>query len=213
MINSQEIIERSVYQALLDVTTNLGYTLDPNKYLPANELNEKKFKQDMNKLKKFIAIFGTGNAEAKGSKITPRIVVNSRGFYPGAIGVPKQLIDKTGIGYSAYEEPYETIDQQIDVHLIAGTQEDLRLLHQIMFWSLPQRGYIKPYNEEKPLFSGNIFLEVTNYYEASNTNLGIIEKIYQYAVQDCLLELNNVPEEISPIKNIEVLVNEFGIKL
>lgn len=213
MINSQEIIERSVYQALLDVATNLGYTLDPNKYLPANELNEKKFKQDMNKLKKFIAIFGTGNAEAKGSKITPRIVVNSRGFYPGAIGVPKQLIDKTGIGYSAYEEPYETIDQQIDVHLIAGTQEDLRLLHQIMFWSLPQRGYIKPYNEEKPLFSGNIFLEVTNYYEASNTNLGIIEKIYQYAVQDCLLELNNVPEEISPIKNIEVLVNEFGIKL
>lgn len=213
MINSQEIIERSVYQALLDVTIGLGYTLDPNKYTPPSPKNESQFKEDMKKIQKFIAIFGTGNAESKGSKITPRIVVNARGFYPGAIGMPKQLIDKAGIGYMAYEQPYETIDQQIDVHLVAGNQEDLRLLHQIMFWALPQRGYIKPYNEKKPLFSGNIFIEVTNFYDSPNNNMGILEKVYQYAIQDCLLESNTPGTEITPIKNIEVLANEFGYNL
>lgn len=213
MINSQEIIERSVYQALLDVAVALGYTLDPEKYLPASDEMEKKFHSDVKGLKKFIALYGTGNAEAKGSKITPRIVVNARGFYPGAIGMPKQLIEKAGIGYMAYEQPYETIDQQIDVHLVAGNQEDLRLLHQIMFWALPQRGYIKPYTEKKPLFSGNIFIEVTNFYDSPNNTLGILEKVYQYAIQDCLLETNTPGIEITPIKSIEVLASEFGYNL
>ena len=213
MINSQEIIERSIYKALLDVAISLGCTVDPDNYLPASEENAKKFKKDTQSLKKFIAIFGTGNAEAKGSKGAPRIVVNARGFYPGAIGMPKQLIDKAGIGYMAYEQPYETIDQQIDVHLVATNQADLRLLHQIMFWALPQRGYIKPYYAEKPLFSGNIFIEVTNFYDSPNNNMGILEKVYQYAIRDCLLETNNPGTEITPIKNIEVLANEFGYNL
>lgn len=213
MINSQEIIERSVYQALLDVAVGLGYTLNPNQYLPPSLEQEQRFKSDIKNLKKFIAIFGTGSAEAKGSKVTPRIVINARGFYPGAIGMPKQLIEKAGIGYMAYEQPYETIDQQIDVHLIANNQEDLRLLHQIMFWSLPQRGYIKPYTEEKPLFSGNIFIEVTNFYDSPNNNMGILEKVYQYAIQDCLLETFEPSMEITPIKNIEVLANELGVNL
>lgn len=213
MINSQEIIERSVYQALLDVAVGLGYTLDPKNYLPPSAEQEVKFKSDLQKLKKLITIFGTGNAESKGSKVTPRIVVNARGFYPGAIGMPKQLIDKAGIGYMAYEQPYETIDQQIDVHLVANNQEDIRLLHQIMFWALPQRGYIKPYMEEKPLFSGNIFIEVSNFYDSPNNNLGILEKVYQYEVKDCLLESNSPGTEITPIKNIEVLANEFGYNL
>ena len=213
MINSQEIIERSVYQALLDVAITLGYTLNPNDYVPPSSKNEAKFKEDIKAIKKFIAIYGTGNAEAKGSKVTPRIVVNARGFYPGAIGMPKQLIGKAGIGFLAYEQPYETIDQQIDVHLVASNQEDLRLLHQIMFSALPQRGYIKPYTEEKPLFSGNIFIEVTNFYDSPNNNLGILEKVYQYAIHDCLLEVNTVATEITPIKSIEVLANEFGYSL
>lgn len=214
MINSQEIIERSVYRALLDVAVKLGYSVDPNLYQPPNKDNEARFLKDCNKLKKLVTIYGTGNSEAKGSKITPRIVVNARGFYPGAIGMPKELIEaEAGIGFMAYESPYETIDQQIDVHLVAGNQEDLRLLHQLMFWSLPQRGYIKPYNEEKPLFSGNIFIENVNFYDSPNNQMGILEKVYQYVVKDCLLENNNPGTEITPIKNIEVLAKEFGYSL
>ena len=39
MVNSQEIIERSIYMALLRVTIELGYGLDPNNYLPVSVEN------------------------------------------------------------------------------------------------------------------------------------------------------------------------------
>lgn len=215
MVNSQEIIERSIYQALLDVTVKLERTLDPNKYLPHNAENQARLDVDMKSLKgKFIAIYGTGNAEAKDRKITPRIVVNARGFYPGSIGMPKELIEQgAGLGYMAFEQPHETLDQFIDVHLVAGNQDDLRLLHQIMFWALPQRGYIKPYHLEKPPFSGNIFIEVQNFFDSPNNQMGILEKVYQYAVFDCLLETNEPATEITPIKNIEVLLQEYNYNL
>ena len=50
MINSQEIIERSIYQALLNASIKLGYSLDPNNYLPISIENQKRFKEDMDKL-------------------------------------------------------------------------------------------------------------------------------------------------------------------
>ena len=214
MINSQEIIERSVYQAILDVAVSLGYSLNPNDYLPQTLESQRRFEADIGKLKKFIPIYGTGNAESKDRKITPRIVVNARGFYPGSIGMPKELIEKqVGVGYKAYEQPYETIDQQIDVHLVANNQEDLRLLHQILFWALPQRGYIKPYTESKPLKSGNIFIEVTNFYDSPNNTLGIMEKTYQYLIYDCLPELKGDGKDIAAIANIDTLLEDFGYNL
>lgn len=94
MINSQEIIERSIYQALLNASIKLGYSLDPNNYLPISIENQKRFKEDMDKLNKYIWVFGTGNNQSKDKKLTPRIVVNARGFYPGGIGLPKLLIQK-----------------------------------------------------------------------------------------------------------------------
>ena len=82
MVNSQEIIERSIYMALLRVTIELGYGLDPNNYLPVSVENSEKFQQDLKNLNKYIPIIGTGNATSKDQKITPRIVLNARGFDP-----------------------------------------------------------------------------------------------------------------------------------
>lgn len=45
MINSQEIIERSIYQALLNASIKLGYSLDPNNYLPISIENQKGLKK------------------------------------------------------------------------------------------------------------------------------------------------------------------------
>ncbi len=212
MVNSQEIIERSIYDALLRVAIALGYSLNPNDYLPINPINEKKFKEDIENLSKYIPVFGTGNSSSKGQKITPRIVVDAQGFYPGGVGLPKPLIEKvTGIGFTASEEPYETMDQYIDVHLVASNQEDLRLLHQIMFWALPQRGYIKPYNSEAFLNSGNIFIEVGNFFDYSNDTNGILEKVYEYKVYDTLIgEKDNIEVDFSPIKNIELILENYG---
>ena len=213
MVNSQEIIERSIYMALLRVTIELGYGLDPNNYLPVSVENSEKFQQDLKNLNKYIPIIGTGNATSKDQKITPRIVLNARGFYPGNIGLPKELIEKAeGIGFTANEEPYETLDQYIDVHLVASNQDDLRLLHQIMFWSLPQRGYIKPYTAEKFLPSGNIFIEVGNLFDYPNVNAGLLEKVYEYRIYDTLIgEKEDVITDIVPMTSVTVLLEKYGL--
>lgn len=213
MVNSQEIIERSIYQALLNASIKLGYSLDPNNYLPISPENQVKFKDDMDKLDKYIWIFGTGNNQSKDMKLTPRIVVNARGFYPGSIGLPKLLIQKEGIGFTATEEPYETIDQFIDIHLIANNQEDLRLLHQIMFSSIPQRGYLKPYNVDEFLFSGNIFLELVNFFDIPNLNFGLLEKVYQFIIQDCVINENTEEADLVPITDITLLLKNYGYNL
>lgn len=213
MVNSQEIVERSVYDALLRVAIALGYSLDPNLYLPESVANAAKMKSDILALTKYIPIFGTANASAKDQKTTPRIVVNARGFYPGGIGMPKELIEKSvGQGFTINEEPYEVLDQYIDVHLVANTQEDLRLLHQILFWALPQRGYIKPYNEENFLFSGNIFIEVGNFYDYPNNTLGLLEKVYQYKVFDTILGEQPDAGTLPAIHNIQVLLEKYDLE-
>lgn len=212
MIDSQEIIERSFYSALLNTSISLGYSLNPEDYLPVSSENEQRFKQDMGNLSKYIPIFGTANATSKDQKTTPRIVINARGFYPGGIGMPRQLIEKQeGIGFTATEVPYESLDQYIDVHLVANNQEDLRLLHQILFWSIPQRGYIKPYTADSFLFTGNIFEELVNFYDSPNLNLGLLEKVYQFQVMDTLVGAREPGKaDLVPIVTIELLMKQYG---
>lgn len=207
MVNSQEIIERSFYSAILGVAIDLGYTVNPDDFLPVSQENSNRFKDTIKNLDPYIAIFGTGNNQSKGQKITPRIVVNARGFYPGAIGLPRQLVEKEeGIGYTATEVPYETIDQYIDIHLVANTQEHMRLLHQVLFNSIPQRGYIKPYNEPKFLYSGNIFLELVNFFDIPNLDIGILEKVYQFQVFDTLTFDKPAEGDLIPITDITLLL-------
>ena len=211
MYNSQEIIERSIYSALLQVAIALGYSVDPNDYLPVSEVNAAKMKADIQSLEKYIPVFGTANSSSKDKKTTPRIVVNARGFYPGMIGLPKEIVGKeVGLGYTANEEPYETLDQYIDIHLVANTQEDLRILHSIMFTALPQRGYIKPYTAEEFLFSGNIFLEVGNFFDLPNTTLGLMEKVYEFRVYDTLIgEVEDKKVDWVPINDISVVLEKY----
>lgn len=211
MVDSQEIIERSIYYSILNVAKELGFTVDPNEYLPINTQNQQRFKEDISKLTKYIQIFGTGNNQSKDIKLTPRIVVNAKGFYPGNIGLPRQLIEKEeGVGFTVTEEPYETIDQYIDVHLVANNQDDLRLLHKILFWSIPQRGYVKPYNQQKFLFSGNIFVELVNFFDIPNLELGLMEKVYEFLIQDTLVLEKAQESYLVPIVDINLLLADYN---
>ena len=213
MINSQEIIERSVYTALLNMAVKLGYTIDPMSYLPISSENQARQEADIGAIrgsgKPFIYIFGAGNNQSKDQKITPRIVVEPKAFYPGNIGVPPLIVEKKeGEGFTMHEEPWRTLDQYIDVRLVANTQEDLRILHQIMFWALPNRGYIKPYTEARFLFTGNIFIEAVNYYDSPNLQVGLLEKVYEYVIEDNLLENTSAtPAELPEIKDISAIIN------
>lgn len=207
MISSQEIIERSIYYSILNTLISKGYCINPDDYLPINKENSDRYKQDISKFEKYIAIFGVGNPQSRGIKTIPSITIESQGFMPGDIGLPKEIISKQDTGYYVSEFPYEAIDQFIDIHLISNTQADIRLLHNILFASIPQRGYIKPYNLETKPFDGNIYVEINNFYDMPDTDKGIIEKVYQFTIKDTLLSQVDLPEPISPINSIELLLD------
>lgn len=205
-----EIIERSLYSALLDKLVDLKYTLNPSNYYPPTTTTETQFEEDKKNLIKYIPIFGAGNAESKGLKTYPRIVIESHGFYQGNIGLPKIIEEKVDNGFQTIEIPYESLDQYMDIRLVSNNQSDNRLLHQLLFYSIPYRGYIKPYNQSKLLTTGNIFLEVVNFFDAPDVSDGIIEKVYQFKVSDFVMENNDNEPIPLPILNEVDLILDNG---
>ena len=222
MVNTEEIVERTFYISLLHTALEKGLTVNPQDYLPVSPENEKKFEADIKGLKKFIPIFGIGNNQVRGIKTCPRITLELQGYYPGNIGVEKFIIgDKLENGnYQASEFPFETKDITIDVHLVANTQPDMRLLHSLMYQALPSRGYLKPYYNDLEEWSsgrvgptGNLYIEIGNYYDHQDVEHGILEKVYQYTCVDGLLEEKLSGEgELVPIIDISVLIGTIEEK-
>lgn len=219
MVSSEEIVERSFYMNLLAVALKAGITLDPDEYLndkglPTKE-TEARYKEDKSKLKKFVYIFGIGNNQERGIKEVPRITLDLQGYYPGVIGMEKYQLDDTDKEHPRMiDTGYNTKDIVIDVHLVSKTQQDMRMLHSIMYKALPTQGYIKPYMGNKEAFmnsglqrSENIYIEIGNYYDHVDTDHGILEHVYQYKISDGV-----VPDEVSdmelvPIRDISVLIS------
>ncbi|MBD4337030.1 hypothetical protein GUH15_13360, partial [Xanthomonas citri pv. citri] len=80
------------------------------------------------------------------------------------------------------EFPYETKDITIDIHLVATTQNDMRLLHSILHEALPTRGYIRPYFNDLEEWdkgriapTGNLFIEIGNFYDHPDESHGLLE--------------------------------------
>lgn len=173
--------------------------LNPEDYLPLSQENEKRFQEDKEAIDKFIYLFGIGNNQVRGPKTCPRITIESTAYYPGDIGVEKYIIgDKLEAGnYQMSEFPYETKDITIDIHLVATTQNDMRLLHSILHEALPTRGYIRPYFNDLEEWdkgriapTGNLFIEIGNFYDHPDESHGLLEKVYQYVCKDGIIPEN-----------------------
>lgn len=208
--NTQEVIERSFYKPILDTLISWGLTVDPLKYGNDN-ININVYNTDLNKIKDekgyFVVVYGAGNNQSKSEKTVPRIVINPRGFIPGDVGLQRNMVEKEAGAYIVNNYQNETTDQFIEVHAVANKQEHLRMLVQVIFQSLPQRGYLKPYDHEMAPFDGNIFIEQVNFYDTPDLHLGLLEKIYQWEVKDTLLAPPVKVEDGVPIKQIDVDIN------
>lgn len=209
MITTQEILERSIYEAILNEALRQKVTLDPAVYHPVTPETEKQYKEDLKAIPHFVSIFGPGNSQSKGAKVTPRIVVDTHGFFPGGIGLPGYVEEKQDGVYRPVEVPHDTLDQFVDIRLVSNNQEENRLLHQLMFFAIPQKGYIKPFYADKLEKTGNIFIELVNFNDQPNLDQGFIEKVYQFAIYDCLLVLPRALDDITPIKDITVDLQEL----
>ena len=182
MVQSEEIVERTFYVSLLSTAIKMGYTINPDDYLPASLENEKRYHDDVSKIPLFVNIFGVGNNHARGAKVAPRITVNLNAFYPGTIGMEKFGLEaEEGNQFNVVEYPFETKDISIDIHLVAKNMQELRILHNIMYRALPARGYIRPYLNnyyewinQKVLPSGNIFIELDTLYVYDDKEHGLL---------------------------------------
>lgn len=225
MVNSEEIVERTFYISLLHTAIKMGLTLNPDDYLPLSEANQTRFQKDKASLTKFIYVFGIGNNQVRGAKIAPRITIELKGYYPGEVGIPAFNFDKdedVSDNYQVVSYPWDLKDITIDVHLVADTQADMRLLHNIMYHALPPRGYLTPYFNDYEEWkqkvlgpTGNLFIEVGNYYDKEDTDHGKLEKVYTYICKDGVLTVDSVPDpedpdknwEIKPIQDISILIS------
>lgn len=221
MVTSQEVIERSLYASLMQVALQLGKTIDPELYLPVNPLNQARFEADKVSMgSDFIYVFGVGNNQVRGPKIVPRITVDLNAYYPGDLGIEGFIIgdEKVDNQYVRYHNPFETKDSQFDIHLVANTSEQLRLLHSIMYTALPARGYIKPFihntladyiDDKKFNKTGNLYIEVSNFYDHNDREHGILEKVYSYQVLDSYIDSISTDDTFVPIKDISVLIQNM----
>ena len=222
MVTTQEVIERSLYASLMQVALQLDLTVNPELYLPVSVENQQRYQAAVEAKDKFIYIFGVGNNQVRGPKIVPRITIDLNAYYPGNVGIEAFMIgdEKENEEYRQYLYPFETKNVQFDIHLVANRSEDLRLLHSIMYTALPVRGYIKPfvestlqeYLENKGLYkSGNLYLEISNYYDHNDQEHGLLEKVYSYTVIDSYIEekLADI-EGFAPIKDIMALIKLEG---
>ena len=218
MVNLEEIIERSFYIALLHETLKRGLTINPDEYLVNGEPTEKtadQFEKDKQAIgKKFIYVFGIGNNLSRGAKECPRITIELNAYYPGELGTEKFSVEEAKENFDVVEYDYTTKSTNLDIHLVANTQQEMRLLHDIMYHALPAKGYIKPYFNDyedwksTPIgATGNLYIEVGNFYDHPDLQHGLLEKVYTYEVSDGLILEEVVSQgEIVPIKDISVLI-------
>lgn len=222
MVNLEEIIERSFYIALLHETLKRGLTINPDDYLVdglPTESTADQFEQDKKAIgKKFIYIFGIGNNLVRGPKDCPRITIELNAYYPGELGTEKFSVEESEENFDVIEYDYITKSTNLDIHLVANTQQEMRLLHDIMYRALPAKGYIKPYfndyeawKSNKISSTGNLYIEVGNFYDHPDLQHGLLEKVYTYEVSDGLILEEVVSQgEIVPIKDISVLIQPEG---
>lgn len=216
METSQLIIERSIYASLLRVALRLNRTVNPEDFQPISSISQAKQERAIKALgNKYIGIYGVGNNQSRGIKQVPRITIDLNAYYPGDLGVEQFIIGdiEDNEQYALYEQPFETKDTMFDIHLVANNSQDMRTLHQIMYTALPARGYIKPFieatladylNNPGLLKTGNIFLQVGNYYDHIDNDHGLLEKVYTYTCVDGLLDQKLAEgNPVSPIKEIK----------
>lgn len=204
--NIQEIIERSIFETIRQELVDKGYLPDITLF-PDTIAGEQGYITAMGAIvtsKGFcIDIFNESSNFDKGQKNNPRIVIKSGSFLAGELGgnPTEYYIDK-GDHYTSKITPPQTSNFYINIHLVAKSIEQVRVLNSILTLCLPKRKYLKWYTDPTSTF----FIMNINYFELDDNNIGINEKVYVYEIPDCWdMEDITVRENIA--KMVEITVN------
>ena len=216
LLDVEAMLERTIYHRLRKYTIGIGYALDIDQYdIENNDINiikteTKRYQEDLKELvinKGFaIELFGASDNQSRGTKKVPRIVVETESFYEGELGlqVADNYIRGQDGNYTKVEPVSITNDWFFNIHLVANTIEQLRLLRHIIIMSLPRRGYINWYTEQKLQKSHNLLCRYLTQHDSDWEQEGIMEKIYRFTIPDVHVHEDLITDIIvPPIKVIE----------
>jgi len=192
--NVEEVLERSLFQRLLDECIAKGYspnvqnaTLYPNSAVGFTAL-EAAYNTIVASKGYSIEVFNFAKGDARVRKKVPRIVIQTQSVMEGSLGGDSSRIytlDNVTNKYYAETLPPQTSDFIVDIHLIAETAIQMRVLNALLALAIPRRGFIPFYNDSAHKF----FTLYLSYLEIQDKEVGLIEKVYRYKIPD-LFETN-----------------------
>jgi len=215
----EDSIEKSIFEALRLEMVDKFLTPDITTYNLATD--QLLWESDLKALSTtnphgFVAeLFGASGYQANNTKKAPRIVIDPQGFFPGELGgdttrIYQQATPGPGNPYNGLARPPRSANYFVNIHIVANTIKQLRILQALTALSLPRRGYIKFYNEPTFTFSGNLYIENIAFLDLPQTQEGVMEKVYRFMIadvfeQECIVAaVGGAPILFAPINTINI---------
>lgn len=221
--NLEELLERSIFHAVRELTVAEGYAPDIKLYdvANANDVTAKAAADAFEAAKVVIEgnkgfvvdIFGAGNNQNRGQKKVPRIVIDTKSFQPGTLGGDTTPLYELIEGVYVKSSPQSLAsDFFYNVYIVCNNIKELRILTAIVSQALPRRGYIKTYLDNTIQPFGNILVRFLSNSDSPDLPEGILEKIFSYESPDVFESLpetivtmvDSTPFDIKPINDIQL---------
>lgn len=208
LLNTQELVERSISRAIKAVAVAEGYSVDVSAHI-GNTSSYEAAMVAIAAIKNFaVEVFGHGSSQRKGIKRVPRIVVNPQRMLVGDLGnLPGNTItaDPLNLGsFLSSVQDSNTMDLSLEITLTSSSAEQDRILHAILSKAIGTRRYLPLYNDPSQRF----LIKQFGFYDVPDTPEGIIEKTYNYQVPDLIIaEYSSVEPAPVPIREITLETN------
>ena len=189
-----EVVERAIFHSIYNACVSYGYSPDVQAAKTAGGGNNSaavaNLKSQMATIKSnkgfVIDVKGFGNNLAKGEKSVPSIVCRGGAMIPGDIGgdgFPYLRKDEGDEFYTSLKRPTTRHDFTFNVHLVANTSQQRRVLMAIMGVGLPRMGYIPLKNGTTPI----LYVRFDGSVPMDDLDRGVMEEVYSYTATDLYL--------------------------
>jgi len=190
---TQERVERSIYERIRLELVDKGYLPDITLYNSNTALNQTDWEAAMATIRTTmgfcIELFGAGSYEKNDDKKVPRIVIDSGFFSEGTLGGDQttyfQLADDN-LSYEAYKRPPQASQLDLNIHVVASSTKEIRIVQAVLGLALQTRGYLPLYTEipNEIQETGNFFYKRAGVADLPQTEEGVLEKIFRYVIDD-----------------------------
>lgn len=188
----QSVIETTIFERIRVECVDKGYTPDiTNVAYPNNPTGQTAWDTALKTIQTnvgfAIEVFNNASTQARGQKKVPRIVISPQPFLEGALGGDSSRVyslQNNGT-FNATILPPQTSEYYCNIHLVANTAAQIRILQALLSLAIPVRGYIPIFDRNTLLFkTENIFIRKLNGYPIPQTAEGIMEFVYRFQVPD-----------------------------